>query len=137
VQTPKVDALVRRHQPTIIVVQQGTNWMDRDLSPEQIRDFIHRFMRQTRAPWVRQIIWIAPPDHSAMRRTQGRIHALIKEAAGREGFEVIDSRQFTRYIPGKTGGDGVHYNSESSRAWAAQINDVLDSRLRRRMASSR
>lgn len=135
--TPKVDALVRRHRPTIIVVQQGTNWMDRDLSDAEISNFTDRFIRTARAPWVKQIIWIAPPDHSALRKTQGRIHRLINEAARRDGFEVIDSRTITRYVPGKTGGDGVHYNSESSRAWAARINSALDQRLRGRIADAR
>lgn len=133
--TPKVDALVRRHRPTIIVVQQGTNWMDRSLSDAEIANHTDDFIRAARAPWVKQIVWIAPPDHSALRKTQGRIHRLINEAARRDRFEVIDSRQLTTYVPGKTGGDGVHYNNESSRAWAARINDILDTRLRGRMAA--
>ena len=133
--TPKVDALVRRHRPTIVVVQQGTNWMDRNLSDAEISNFTDRFIRAARAPWVKQIVWIAPPDHSALRKTQGRIHRLINDAARRDGFEVIDSRQLTRYVPGKTGGDGVHYNNESSRAWATRINAALDTRLRGRMAA--
>jgi hypothetical protein len=135
--TPKLEGLVRRHRPTTIVVQQGTNWMDRDLSDAEISNFTRRFIRAARAPWVRQIIWIAPPDHSALRNTQARIHRLINEAARRDGFDVIDSRQLTRYVPGKTGGDGVHYNSESSRMWAARVNAALDTRLRGRMASAR
>ncbi len=135
IRTPKIDALVRRHRPTIIIVQQGTNWMDRNLSNAQISNFTNRFIRAARAPWVRQIVWIAPPDHSALRKKQGRIHQIINEAARRNGFEVIDSRQLTHYVPGKTGGDGVHYNTASSRAWAARINDVLDARLRGRVAT--
>ena len=45
------------------------------------------------------------------------------------GFDVIDSRQLTHYVRGQTGGDGIHYNSESSRAWATRINARLDGRL--------
>jgi hypothetical protein len=135
--TPKIDALVRRYRPTIVVVQQGTNWMDRNLSDAEISDHADDFIKAARAPWVRQIVWIAPPDHSALRKTQGRIHRLINEAARRDRFEVVDSRQLTRYVPGQTGRDGVHYNNEASRAWAARINDVLDTRLRGRMADAR
>lgn len=130
--TPKVEALVRRHNPEVIIVQLGTNWMDRDLSGPQISAVLDRFIRAARGPSVRQIIWIAPPDSSAMRRTaQNRVHALIQEAAKRDNFEVIDSRQLTRYVPGKTGGDGVHYNSEASRAWASRISGPLDVKLAR------
>lgn len=132
--TPKIESLVRRHQPTIVVAQLGTNWMDRDLSDQQISSFRDRFIRAARGPSVRQIIWIAPPDSSALARRQGRIHRLIQAGAKSNRFEVIDSRQLTRYVPGKTGGDGIHYNSESSRAWAAKVNSSLDSLLRGQMA---
>ncbi len=135
--TPKIETLVHRYQPTVVVVQQGTNWMDRNLSDEKINSLLHRFIAAARGPSVRQIIWIEPPDSSAFRRTQGRIHRLIQAAATRERFEVIDSREMTKYIPGKTGGDGIHYNSESSTAWAAQINRRLDLKLRGQLASKR
>jgi hypothetical protein len=128
--TPKLAGLVSRYRPTVVVVQLGTNWMDRNLSDAEISSFAHRFIREARGPSVRQIIWVAPPDSSAMRKTQARIHQLIAQAAARDRFEVIDSRQMTHYVPGKTGGDGVHYNKEASRAWASKINVALDSRLR-------
>lgn len=133
--TPKVETLVRRHQPTVVIAQLGTNWMDRDLSDAEISSFADRFIKASRGSSVRRIIWIAPPDSSALRRAQGRVHRLIQAAGRRDDFEVIDSRQLTRYIPGKTGGDGVHYNSEASRAWAARINTSLDLRLRVRVAN--
>jgi len=133
--TPKVESLVRRYQPTVAVVQLGTNWMDRDLSDAQISSFTARFIEALRGSTVQQIIWIAPPDSSALRKKQGRIHRLIQVAAGRHHFEVIDSRELTRYMPGQTGGDGIHYNTESSRAWATKINAALDSRLRVRVAN--
>ncbi len=136
--TPKLETLVKRYRPTVVVVQLGTNWMDRDLTSAQISTFADRFIRAARGPSVRQIIWLAPPDSSAMRRTaQNRIHELIQQAAKRDRFEVIDSRQMTRYIRGKTGSDGVHYNSEASRAWAAKVNPALDAKLRGQLARNR
>ena len=86
---------------------------------------------------MRQIIWIEPPDSSALRKRQDRIHRLIQAAARRDNFEVIDSRELTHYVPGKTGGDGIHYNNDSSRAWAAKLNPLLDIRLRGRLATTR
>lgn len=133
--TPKVEALVRRHQPTIVIAQLGTNWMDRNLSDAQINSFLSRFIEAARGGSVRQIIWIAPPASSAMpAKAQARVHRLIQRGGKREGFEVIDSRELTRYVPGQTGGDGVHYNNEASRAWAARINNSLDARLRLHVA---
>ncbi|HMJ07005.1 MAG TPA: SGNH/GDSL hydrolase family protein [Chthoniobacterales bacterium] len=135
--TPKLEGIVRRYQPTVVVVQLGTNWMDRNLSDGQINSFLDRFVRSARGNSVRQIIWIEPPDSSAFRRTQGRIHRLIQQGATRNHFEVIDSRPLTHYVPGKTGGDGVHYNSEASRAWAGRINSSLDAKLRGQLVRNR
>jgi hypothetical protein len=127
VQTPKLANLVRKHKPTVVVVQLGTNWMDRNLSDEQINDYLGRFVDEARrSGTVEKIVWIAPPDSSRLRKTQGRIHQLIRRAASRKGFDVIDSRNVTHYVTGKTGGDGIHYNSESSEAWARGIQRELD-----------
>ena len=127
--TPKLADLVRKHKPTILVVQLGTNWMDRDLTEEQMSDYLNRFVEEARRGPVEKIIWIAPPDSSSLRRVQGKVHQLIRRAATRKGFEVIDSRKVTHYVVGKTGGDGVHYNSESSEAWARAIQRDLDAKL--------
>lgn len=127
--TPKLADLVRKHKPTILVVQLGTNWMDRNLTDEQMNDYLSRFADEARRGPVEKIVWIAPPDSSSLRRSQGRIHQLIRRAASRRGFEVIDSRRVTHYVVGKTGGDGVHYNSESSVAWARAIQKELDAKL--------
>ncbi|CAN5477287.1 hypothetical protein BH18VER1_BH18VER1_22310 [soil metagenome] len=133
--TPKIESLVRRHQPTVVIVQLGTNWMDRNLTDAVISGFTHRFVTAARSAGARQVIWIAPPDSSAFRKVQGRVHRLLQESATRNRFEVIDSRRLTHYVPGQTGGDGIHYNTASSRDWAAKINTNLNTRLRSRVLS--
>lgn len=129
--TPKLAKLISRHEPTILIVQLGTNWMDRLLTDEQMSEYLDQFIREARRGSVEEIIWIAPPDSSRLRKTQGKIHMLIRRAASRDGFQVVDSREVTHYVVGKTGGDGVHYNSEASEAWARKIQDDLDSKLSR------
>src|SRR3954453_12518931 len=127
--TPKLADLVRKHKPTILIVQLGTNWMDRNLSDEQMSDYLSRMVDEARRGPVEKIVWIAPPDSSRLRKEQGRIHQLIRRAASRKNFEIIDSRNVTHYVMGKTGGDGIHYNSESSEAWAHGIQRELDAKL--------
>jgi hypothetical protein len=128
--TPKLADLVRKHKPTILVVQLGTNWMDRNLSDDQMNDYLGRFLDEARrSGTVEKVVWIAPPDSARLRRTQGRVHQIIRRAATRKGFDVIDSRNVTHYVMGKTGGDGIHYNSESSEAWAHGIQRELDAKL--------
>jgi hypothetical protein len=127
--TPKLAGLVRKHKPTILVVQLGTNWMDRSLADEQMTDYLNRFVDEARRGPVEKIVWIAPPDSARLRRVQGKVHQLIRRAASRRGFDVIDSRNVTHYVMGKTGGDGIHYNGESSEAWARAIQRDLDIKI--------
>ena len=127
--TPKLADLVRKHKPTILVVQLGTNWMDRNLSDEQMNEYLSRLVEEARRGTVEKIVWIAPPDSSRLRKTQGRIHQILRRAATRKNFDIIDSRNVTHYVMGKTGGDGIHYNSESSEAWARAIQRDLDIKI--------
>ena len=129
--TPKLTKLINKHKPTILIVQLGTNWMDRSLTDQQMNAYLDGFVKEARRGSVEQIIWIAPPDSSRLRKTQGRVHGLIRQAAKRDGFQVVDSREVTHYVLGKTGGDGIHYNSEASEAWARKIQGDLDSKLAR------
>src|SRR5205809_3908360 len=92
-------------------------------------NYLDQFVREARRGSVEEIIWIAPPDSSRLRKKQGKVHALIRRATRRDGFQVVDSREVTHYAVGKTGGDGVHYNSEASEAWATRIQNDLDSKL--------
>jgi hypothetical protein len=131
--TPKLGTLITKHRPTILIVQLGTNWMDRSLTDAQMSNYLDRFISEARRGRVQEIIWITPPDSSRLRKTQGKVHALIRQAARRDGFQLVDSREVTRYVVGKTGGDGIHYNSEASEAWARGIQGDLDAKLSRSM----
>jgi hypothetical protein len=142
VATPKVETLIERYKPTIVIVQLGTNWMDQALSDNQIRDSLERFVSAAHRGGTRRLIWIGPPDSSRFSKVQNRIYRLIQQSV-RRGDPVIDSRRFTRYVLGKTGGDGIHYNRESGEAWAkpviASIDQILaaDIAARRKVAASR
>ena len=140
--TPKIETLIARYKPTIVIVQLGTNWMDQTLSDDYIRHVLAQFVSAVHAAGTRRLIWIGPPDSSRFSKVQSRIYRLIQQSVPR-GDPVIDSRRFTRYIMGKTGGDGIHYNSESGQAWAKPVNASLDQILaadiavRRKLASNR
>jgi hypothetical protein len=140
--TPKIEALIERYKPTIVIVQLGTNWMDQTLSDNQIRTNLEQFVSAAHRGDTRKLIWIGPPDSSRFSKVQNRIYRLIQQTVW-HGDPVIDSRRFTRYVLGKTGGDGIHYNSESGEAWARPVNASIDQILaadiaaRRRLASNR
>jgi hypothetical protein len=140
--TPKIEALIERYKPTIVIVQLGTNWMDQTLSDDYIRHVLARFVSAVHADGTRRMVWIGPPDSSRFSKVQNRIYRLIQQSVPR-GDPVIDSRRFTRYVMGKTGGDGIHYNRESGEAWAKPVNASLDQILapdiaaRRKLVSTR
>lgn len=124
--TPKIEALLREHKPTIVMVQQGTNWMDRSLSDDNIRNTLDRFIDAIHSNANCKIYWIAPPDSSRFRNVEGRIYKLIQQHH-RRGDYVIPSHRITHYVRGKTGGDGVHYSSEAATQWAQKVIPIFDS----------
>lgn len=136
--TPKLEDLVARFHPATVIVQLGTNWMDS--FPANSRNdesnygrILDRFVDavHTEPNTVRSIIWITPPDSSRYSsETQRIIKDLIKNAARRNSFAVIDSDRMTHYVAGKSGGDGVHYNSEEAKLWATRVARELDRILR-------
>jgi hypothetical protein len=129
VATPKLEKLIADQRPAVVIVQLGTNWMDRLVTGNpakeaEIASYLDRFIAAAHAPprTVRQITWIMPPDSSHFsRRVQGIVETLIRRASVRDHFDVIPSRDLTHYVPGKTGADGVHYNSEASAEWANRV----------------
>jgi hypothetical protein len=136
VATPKLETLIERYKPTIVIVQLGTNWMDQALHDNQIRAVLERFLSAVHRGGKRRMIWIGPPDSSRFSKVQSRIYRLIQQSV-RRGDPVIDSRRFTRYVLGKTGGDGIHYNRESGEAWAKPVIAGIDQILATDIAARR
>ena len=126
--TPKIESLVATYRPDTVIVQLGTNWMDRLTTSDrpqkeaEISDILDRFIAAARGRRAVQILWIMPPDSSHFsKRVQLTVENLISAAAQRDRFETIPSRRLTHYVPGKTGRDGVHYNPEASEEWAKRV----------------
>jgi hypothetical protein len=127
--TPKLGRIFSNYRPDVIIIQQGTNWMD-GFNPRNLQDYLlmGRFIRgmisevRTRSPNSR-IIWILPPSASKYPQTvQNQIAAYIRKCALVYNFQTIDSRRLTgNYIKGVTGRDGVHYSSEPARSWADKV----------------
>jgi GDSL-like lipase/acylhydrolase family protein len=127
--TPKLEDLIAKFQPNVVIVQLGTNWMDRVASPNRGKQLdydsiLDRLVNAIRRGFgsATRIIWITPPDSSHFnRRTQRTVERMLKDAADRDHFQTIVSSRITHYVPGKTGGDGVHYNQDAGTAWAHAV----------------
>jgi hypothetical protein len=126
--TPKIETLIEKYKPTIVIVQQGTNWIDPPRSDAQIREIMGRF--------VSALIWIGPPDGWRLSRAHSRIYRLIRQSIG-PGAAIIDSRRLTHYELGKTGNDGIHYNRASGAAWARRVIEQYDIIVPKRTSQTR
>jgi GDSL-like Lipase/Acylhydrolase len=136
--TPKLEDLVERYHPKTVIVQLGTNWMDGISTNSRTDDsnyygqILDRFVAAIRSEpnTVHKIIWITPPDSSRYSKAvETKVKNLITAAAEKHSFETIDSSRMTHYVPGKSGGDGVHYNSAAAKEWANQVTRELDGML--------
>ncbi|MEX1044800.1 MAG: SGNH/GDSL hydrolase family protein [Chthoniobacterales bacterium] len=134
VKTPKLTALFARYRPELIIVQLGTNWMDRlaatrSLDGQSYRRIIRDFIRELRrgAGPGAAIVWVLPP---ASAQYPAAVHEavdgwLVAEAQA-QGFRTINSRALTApYVAGRTGADGVHYSDGAGRRWARGVMTAL------------
>jgi hypothetical protein len=136
--TPKLEDLLAYHQPSIVIIQLGTNWMDalesKNFATEapKYNAILARFaVPLANARSVKQIIWITPPDSTRYSSsTERNVDQLIRTAARRYGYTVVNSANMTHYIAGRTGGDGVHYRNEDAYAWAANVGRELRTKVR-------
>jgi hypothetical protein len=135
--TPKLEDLVSMFHPATIIVQLGTNWMDEmavssGTSQSAYSKILDDFVAAVNSEEpIGGIIWITPPDSSHYSSEIQRItRDLIKSAARRNSFTIIDSSQMTHYVPGRSGSEGVHYNTEEAKEWANRVAAELDKTLR-------
>ena len=128
-ETPKIEKLLRKHRPDIVIIQLGTNHFDTvekggmGVLPKQeeiFEEFARNIVKTTGN--LKQVIWILPPDSARFGSSiQSAISKTIRRVAERHNFSIIDSRKMTRYVNGKTGGDGVHYATEPALQWAREV----------------
>lgn len=136
--TPKLEDLLAYHQPSIVIIQLGTNWMDglesRNFAVEgpKYSAILARFAQSLAAARsVKQIFWITPPDSTRYSNgTERNVDQLIRSAAKRYGYTVVNSAPMTHYVAGRTGGDGVHYRKEEAYAWAESVGRELRGKMR-------
>jgi hypothetical protein len=132
VRTPKLEDLVDQLRPTVVIVQQGTNWMDNtrpgdERQRQEREEILERIAAALRG---REVVWITPPDSSHFSSSvQRAVESQLLSFAGRHGYRTIVSSRMTHYIRGSTGGDGIHYNSEAGAEWARRVERELDHKL--------
>lgn len=136
--TQKIEDILQHFHPGIVIVQLGTNWFDRleeshtEATRARIEGIIERFHAtvSSKAPGA-VLVWITPPDSSRFRSVQSTVTKAIGDVAKRRSFETINSSRMLTYIPGKSGGDGVHLAAPAAEQWFKKVRDPLQKILNR------
>lgn len=120
--TPKLDGLLKRFQPNVVMFSLGANLLG--ASKESIEKQVREVADMAKATGAR-IIWVGPPDGRESKKPtskQTELYNTLQQVASQYG-DFIDSRPLTEY-PAK-GGDGVHYwgkeGSAIARSWSENV----------------
>lgn len=132
-ETPKLGMIFARCQPSIVLVQLGTNWMDGLVSGSRdearYRKIVREFVGEIRehVPAGARIIWLLPPDASRYpKAAKDFVQATLEKSSRELRFSTIDARDILgRYRQGETGGDGVHLGDEAGRRWAREVDKMI------------
>lgn len=129
VETPKLDVLLQKHRPQMVVMQFGTNWFERfaaGMKEEELRRKRAQVRDFLALTGDRPIAWILPPDCVKFeRQTQLDVRRFIVECTRSPRVRYVDSLRMTRYVMNKTGSDGIHYNGEDARAWGREAGAAV------------
>lgn len=121
-ETPIFKDLLRKINPTHVIIELGTNYVYLPSDTFAVTD-MRKMALAIKAAGAR-CFWIGAPDMRKFRDQLPRFKRLIDEAVGSD-CEIFDSETVTQYPP--SGGDGVHYWSTSGtpRAmnWAREVAD--------------
>ncbi len=132
VTAPKIESLIAKHRPEVVILQLGTNHFDtlaqegRAAIPklEVIYDDFSRALRRPGSS-VRMVIWITPPDSAKFPAwVEQEMNRIITMNNRKHHYGTIISK--TKYVNGVTGSDGVHYNDKGAELWINPILPQLD-----------
>lgn len=133
---PKVETLMEKWHPDIVVVQAGTNLYSTLRSPKHSKEFniqkveslVAKMSRAIATGGGAQCYWITPPDAGTgkyPRELQDEMLRTIRRGVGRYG-RVFNSYAVTEYPATGPSSDGIHLAPTEATQWAKRAaNDFL------------
>ena len=130
-EVPKVESLMAKWNPDIVVVQTGTNLYaslrskkrSKEANVREVESLIEKMCRAITANGQRQLYWITPPDSHVKRYPQALQDEMLnitQRVAGRYGT-VFNSYQVTSYDEPYPQADGIHLAAPVSRKWGEAV----------------
>lgn len=127
---PKVESLMDRIDPDVVIVQTGTNLYStlrskRRSKGENVREVegLLNHMVEAATQGGRECFWITPPNAHPDRypaELQTELNEITTRVVGR-GAKVFDSGRVTTYTDPYPENDGIHYGPTEARQWAALV----------------
>jgi len=131
---PKIDTLIAKWNPDIVVVQTGINLYaplrskkrSKADNVREIESLVDKMCRVSTANGKRELYWITPPDSHVKRYPQAlqdEMLDIMQRVAGQYGT-VFNSYRVTSYDESYPPSDGIHLGSSVSRKWGeTAVND--------------
>jgi hypothetical protein len=126
--TPKLQDLIQKIQPNLIIIEQGTNLIR--YKPDDIKEEVMQLIDFIKKTTNAKIYWIGPPD--ARKHSKQAINstflAISQICSDHKAITtLIDSRKFTHYP--SSAKDGIHYNGIEGEfehnKWAAEVANII------------
>lgn len=125
---PKVETLMEKWRPDIVVVQSGTNLYaplrssrhSKEYNIQKVESLITKMCRAIASQGDAQCYWITPPDASTNkypRELQEEMLRTIKRGVGGYG-RVFNSYAVTSYPQSQPSSDGIHLAPTEATQWA-------------------
>ena len=128
---PKIEDLMDRHKPNVVVVQTGINLYatlrskrrPKDQNVAEVYKLIDGMCKAI-AERDAKSYWILPP-HSHERRypasLQSELAGIMKTVVREYNGAVFESQKFTRFTDPYPATDGIHYGPGEARTWAQRV----------------
>ena len=128
---PKIEKLLEKFDPDVVVVQTGTNLYatlrsKRRSKKNNVKEVegLLNYMIEAATQGGRRCYWITPPSAHPDRypvELQAELADLTKRVVGRNA-RVFDSRSVTRYTDPYPKNDGIHYGATEAKRWAQVVS---------------
>jgi len=141
---PKLDEMVARWKPNIVVIQGGTNMYSvltskrrpHDANVAELERLLSR-VGEIVTSGKAKLYWITPATAHAQRfspELQAEMRSILTRVGGRYG-RVYDSYSVTRFTEPYPGSDGIHYGPTEANAWSRLVAKDLTAYARGRGVS--
>ena len=128
---PKLESLISKHHPDVVVIQTGINLYatlrSRRHSREENRAKVRSLIDQMCAAITKggaSSYWILPPQSHPRKypkSLQADLRKIMEESVKHFHGEVFRSQDFTEFTDPYPASDGIHFGREDSIQWAKKV----------------